>query len=133
MNERFADTSYFVALLNPQDSVHHRAARLTTEFVHTVVTSEWVIAELAAYMSRPPLRRLFSAMFEEIRADPLFVILPADHAGFEQGLDMFVKHQDKAWSLADCISFAIMRERGIHEALTADHHFEQAGFISLLK
>ena len=52
---------------------------------------------------------------------------------FERGLDLFVNRPDKEWSLTDCISFVVMREHGLTEALTADHHFEQAGFVRLLK
>jgi predicted nucleic acid-binding protein len=39
---------------------------------------------------------------------------------------------DKAWSLTDCISFVVMNQHGLTEALTGDHHFEQAGFTALL-
>jgi uncharacterized protein len=43
-----------------------------------------------------------------------------------------LSRRDKEWSLTDCISFVVMKERGLTEALTADHHFEQAGFKALL-
>ncbi len=49
-----------------------------------------------------------------------------------RGLKFFNSHP-KNWSLTDCISFVVMQEHGIHEALTADHHFEQVGFQVLLK
>jgi hypothetical protein len=45
---------------------------------------------------------------------------------------LFRQRADKAWGLTDCISFVVMREREIPEALTADEHFEQAGFVALL-
>jgi predicted nucleic acid-binding protein len=51
---------------------------------------------------------------------------------FEQGLALFSRRMDKSWSLTDCISFQIMQARGIREALTGDHHFQQAGFAALL-
>jgi uncharacterized protein len=46
---------------------------------------------------------------------------------------MFAARSDKRWSLTDCISFVVMQERGLTEALTADRHFEQAGFSILLR
>ena len=46
---------------------------------------------------------------------------------------LFDKRPDKQWSLTDCIAFVVMTRRGIQDALTADHHFEQAGFTALLK
>ena len=52
---------------------------------------------------------------------------------FASGSDLYAQRLDKDWSLTDCISFVVMRERGIAEALTADHHFEQAGFTILLR
>jgi predicted nucleic acid-binding protein len=51
----------------------------------------------------------------------------------DQALELYHERDDKQWTLTDCTSFIIMRERSITEALTGDHHFEQAGFTALLK
>ena len=47
-------------------------------------------------------------------------------------MDLYRHRKDKDWSLTDCISFAAMTDEGLTEALTADRHFEQAGFVALL-
>jgi predicted nucleic acid-binding protein len=52
---------------------------------------------------------------------------------FDRGLDVFRSHQDKQWGLVDCISFVVMRDFGVTDALTHDVHFEQAGFRALMR
>ena len=52
---------------------------------------------------------------------------------WNEALELYHQHRDKQWTLTDCASFIVMRERGITEALTGDRHFEQAGFVALLK
>lgn len=59
--------------------------------------------------------------------------MPANVEIFERGVELYHSRLDKQWSLTDCISFVVMSEEGIAEALTGDHHFEQAGFVALLK
>jgi predicted nucleic acid-binding protein len=68
-----------------------------------------------------------------VRADPYYVMVPASQELLDRGVTLYRQRPDKDWSLTDCISFVVMRERGITEALTADHHFEQAGFVALLR
>ena len=68
-----------------------------------------------------------------LRNDSLVTIVPADKRLYDSGIALYRDRPDKAWSLTDCISFVVMKERGISEALTGDHHFEQAGFVPLLK
>ena len=63
-------------------------------------------------------------MFEVVGLDP-----KVQQAGF----DLYESRLDKDWSLTDCVSFAVMTQRGLTEALTADHHFEQAGFRAMFK
>jgi predicted nucleic acid-binding protein len=59
-------------------------------------------------------------------------VVAASNSNFQLGSDLYNNRPDKAWSLTDCISFVVMQEHGISEALTGDHHFEQAGFVALL-
>jgi len=47
--------------------------------------------------------------------------------------NLFKQRKDKEWGLVDCLSFIVMQNRGITDALTADTHFQQAGFRALLK
>ena len=64
--------------------------------------------------------------------DPTVTIIPASHDLFREGLFLYSRRRDKDWPLTDCISFVVMEDEEIHDALTGDHHFEQAGFRILL-
>ena len=88
---------------------------------------------MANFMSRSKTRRRVAGFVRDLQADRRIDIVPASAAAIEAGLAFYEKHDDKEWSLTDCISFQIMRREGIQQALTADHHFEQAGFEVLLK
>ena len=66
-------------------------------------------------------------------ADPTAIVVAPDVRLYDAGLRLYADRLDKNWSVTDCISFLAMRERRIVEALTTDHHFEQAGFVALLK
>ena len=72
-------------------------------------------------------------MMDNLRSAEDIEIVPASSELFSKGFAFFTSRPDKDWSFTDCISFVVMRERGITNALTADHHFEQAGFVALLK
>jgi predicted nucleic acid-binding protein len=102
-------------------------------FTGRLVTTEWVLMELADALSAPTARATAVAFLKAVRADPLFDIVGYDPAVHRAGFDLFAARPDKAWPLTDCISFAVMTERGLSEALTADHHFEQAGFRAVFK
>ena len=98
-----------------------------------IVTTEWVLTELADAMACPPKRSGFLGLYQLLRSDPEVEIVPADAELFAGGVELFASRPDKDWSLTDCISFAVMRDRQIGHALTGDHHFEQAGFVAMLK
>jgi predicted nucleic acid-binding protein len=68
-----------------------------------------------------------------LRASAPCEIVPASRELLDRALDFYHQHADKKWTLTDCVSFVIMRERGVTDALTGDKHFEQAGFVALLK
>lgn len=133
MNRVFADTFYFLALLNPRDAAHVRATAYTLGFQGEMVTTAWVLTELADALSQPVNRAKFAATLKELRGNPQARIIPPDTQLFSDGIALYESRPDKDWSLTDCISFQVMRNEGITEALTGDHHFEQAGFVALLK
>ncbi|RJP37071.1 MAG: PIN domain-containing protein [Phycisphaerales bacterium] len=130
MKVRFADAQYYVALLNPADQHHDRAKALTSAFDGAIVTTEWVLAEVGNAMSEPRRRGSLVELVSFLRSKR---DVTATSIQFQQGLQLYSDRADKAWSLVDCISFVEMNQRGLTEALTADHHFEQAGFVALLK
>jgi hypothetical protein len=68
-----------------------------------------------------------------LRRRPAVRVVPASTSLFDEALGMFHSHRDKEWGLTDCISFLVMRREGVMDALTSDHHFEQAGFRALLR
>jgi predicted nucleic acid-binding protein len=129
----FADTFALIAWLNPRDDAHAVVTAYLDGFNGRLVTTEWVLMELADALSAPAARSTAVAFLQAVRADPFFEVIGYDPAVYRAGFDLFAARPDKAWSLTDCISFAVMTERGLSEALTADHHFEQAGFRPVFK
>jgi predicted nucleic acid-binding protein len=130
----FADTYYFVALLSPRDQGHARAVAFMKTFRGRLVTTDWVLMEVAAALaSSPQGRKSFVETRDVLRADPDARVIPCNSALMEEGVRLYGQRLDKQWSLTDCISFVVMRRKRIKEALTADHHFEQAGLVALLK
>ena len=135
MRTVFADAAYWIALLNPRDSLHGASVRVSNSLTQTrIVTSEMVLIEvlnsLAKYRDlRPKVVEVVAA----IQADPNTDVVPLSGIQFRDALRFYAMHTDKEWGLTDCASFVLMRERGIGEALTYDRDFEQAGFIALLR
>jgi len=129
----FADSFYFLALLRLEDSAHARALAASQNRTDRLVTTAWVLTEVADALAVPATREGFPRLLAALRTDPACTIVPPTQDLFDAGVELYARRPDKAWSLTDCISFVVMREHGMNEALTGDRHFEQAGFIALLK
>jgi len=132
MNKTFADSFYYIALLNPSDTTHHLALDVTSKRTGILVTTRWALAEVGDAMSAPPNRRRFSDLIQAIESDANTVVVADDKKLFDEGMSLFRQRSDKWWSLTDCISFVVMEQHGIQEVLTGDRHFAQAGFVPLL-
>ena len=131
MNEVFADAHFYIALLNPKDAFHAAALRAAGQIRRRIVTTLWVLLEVGDALSAPALRRRTHALLTRIASDPNTMLIVDAHPWYERGLALYGSRDDKDWSLTDCISFDVMNARGITDALTGDHHFEQAGFRAL--
>lgn len=131
----FVDSTAWIALLHSRDELHDRAisdyGRLIKE-ARPLVTSSLVLMEVANTLRAPGHRRLVLELEQRCRNSRIGEVVWVDEAMYQAGWELFRQRPDKAWSLVDCTSFVLMRERNIEEALTADHHFEQAGFKKLL-
>jgi uncharacterized protein len=134
-NSIFLDATYLIALVSPRDQLHQAAVQLMDDLVARrihMITTRAVLVEFGNSLAGPKFRHKVLQMFEDLQRDPSIEIIPLSEGLFDKGLHLFRQRPDKSWGLTDCISFVVMRERGISEALTADEHFEQAGFVALL-
>ena len=134
--ELFVDTLYLVALIDRLDpwagTVRNARRRIRGM---RLVTSEFVLAEFLGFVCEagPFLRQEAIALTGRLRGDPTVTVRPATSTLFEDGLRLYEARPDKGYSLVDCTSMVIMRERGIAGVLSADRHFEQEGFRALLR
>jgi len=92
-----------------------------------------VLVELGNYLAEGKNRRLFIPLVQHFSADRRSRIMAPSFRLFDQGMELYGKRMDNGWSFTDCISFIAMKQEGLIDALTGDHHFEQAGFKALLK
>jgi len=128
----FADTSYYLALTNPRDRLHVVARDFSRNYRGLMVTTEYVLVELGNFMRRGNDREMYLSLVNQLSSNPRMRIVPAGKEFYDQALGVFASRPDKSWSLTDCASFVVMRQLGVTRALTADHHFEQAGFQPIL-
>jgi predicted nucleic acid-binding protein len=135
-NEIFIDTSGFYALLVRKDDRHRKASRLLRDASRrrqVFVTTDYVLDETATLLKARHHEHLLGQFFETLFASAACRLEWTDAARFAAVQSFFLKHLDQAWSFTDCLSFRVMKELRLHEALTKDVHFEEAGFTPLLK
>ena len=131
----FVDTGFAIALSVRRDRFHVRAAWLASEIERTktlLVTTHAVILEIGAALSKLDTRADGAALMRSLLADPTVRVVPHDALLMNKALSLFEQRPDKEWSLCDCTSFGVMQDLGITDALSTDHHFDQAGFTALL-
>lgn len=133
MRTVFLDTSYLLALSLRRDEYHARALELERTYQGQLLTTEFVGIEYHDAMCQATFRSVAHAMWNRLVADPNVTVVRVSSALLEVGRELYLSMSDKDWSLTDCISFVVMRENGVFEAFSSDHHFEQAGVKALLR
>jgi predicted nucleic acid-binding protein len=135
MNERlFLDTFFIQALFNKRDQHHPKAKKFFPRLKNAqeVWTTEAVLIEIGNALSIYN-RDLASTFIGESYTDNQMKIVSVDTVLLKRGLTLYQERKDKSWGLTDCISFIVMGDQQLTDALTADIHFVQAGFRALLR
>jgi predicted nucleic acid-binding protein len=131
----FVDTSSWASYFDQTDPLHAAVVALVASAIRQhrlLVTTEYIVAELVSLFVSRHVRMPHTAMVAAVtllKTEPAIQIEYIDPTTSEQAWRLVVSRPDKQWSLVDAKSFVIMWRLGITEAITADHHFEQAGFI----
>jgi len=136
MNALFADTFYWIALADTNDSAHRLALTLTTERAASpIVTTDEVLTEYLNFFSSAPepFRRRAAHGVERLLMSSVVRVIPQSRDSFRSGLELYGERPDKGYSLTACISMQTMRREGLTEVLTNDRHFEQEGFHALFR
>jgi predicted nucleic acid-binding protein len=134
MRRIFADTSFWMGLVNPRDQIHQKAVSVSRQLSsESLVTTDMVLAEVLNSFSDSLYREAVGRMVASLRQDQNLTIVPQTRAQFESALQRYRQAADKGWSLTDCASFQVMEAEQIRAALTHDQHFAQAGFDTLLR
>lgn len=121
-----------IAVVNHKDQYHKEAAELADLYNgRPLVTTEAVLLEIGNALAKKFKEAAAGVVENFLESDEVFVVR-LDAGLFQRGFEMYKKYDDKAWGLTDCISFVVMRERGVVDALTGDDDFRQAGFNALL-
>ena len=135
MNRVFADTIYWIALINPRDQWHEKAVEAGKSLGKvTLVTTDNVLeVVLNFYCERGKyFRKVASQNVRAILLNLNVEIVSASHDNFLNGVTLYESRLDKGYSLTDCVSMNVMRGQNITQILTHDVHFEQEGFEILL-
>ena len=127
----FADTWFYVAFIDARDLNHEIVQRYADSLTTVQVTTRWVLAELANFASVGSGRSVVAGLIRQLENHSHVRIIGESDGLFHRGLALYERRPDKEWSLTDCISFVVMEDEGIREALTNDHHFTQAGYVAV--
>lgn len=135
-SEIFIDTSGFFAMLARDDDRHAKAAKVVAaarKRQRGFVTTDYVLDETATLLKARRKTHLLASLFQRLNQTRACRIEWTDSERFHQVLAFFVKHADQEWSFTDCLSFVVMSDLRLREALTKDVHFQQAGYAALLQ
>jgi predicted nucleic acid-binding protein len=129
------DTSFILALENKDDPHHERAKALDRELLgqNGVLLLHWgVLLEIGDGYARIGRRARGLHLLAQFEQEEGYRVCPITESLLQDAISLYRARPDKDWGLTDCVSFELMEQEGITEALTADVHFRQAGFTALL-
>ena len=136
MTEVFLDTAYAIALISETDDFHDRALALASYLeenqIH-LVTTRAILLEIGNALSKVRYRSAAIQLLDALENDVTVEIMPISEPLYKEALQLYRERSDKEWGLIDCISYLVMKRKGIYQALTTDEHFRQMGFHVLMR
>lgn len=129
------DTSFFIALENRDDAHHQQARQLDSQLLKeaaVLLLHDGILMEIGDGYARIGRRAKGSALLDRMSREQGYRIETVSEDLMRKAINLYIDRTDKEWGLTDCVSFVLMEQAGVHEALTADVHFQQAGFRALL-
>lgn len=136
MRAKFADTSYWVALIDPRDQWHPAAVAIGKTITNELLlTTDEVLTEVLAFFSAfdPRMRKYVSGFVLNLITNRTYVeVVEQSRESFLAGLSLYHGRPDKSYSLVDCVSMQLMKAEGLQDVLTSDSHFSQEGFRILI-
>ena len=131
----FADASFWIALSSLRDQYHSQAIAWHSMVMRTeskIVTTEAVLWEWLNALANATTRVIAAEGYRRAHADGRIEVVPFGPELNDAAIELYRSRADKVWSLTDCLSFAVMERHRLREALTTDHHFEQAGLKAMM-
>jgi len=128
----FIDTVFVVALINRRDQYHSTASALAQEYDGCpLLTTDAVFLEVGNALASRFRQEAVEVIEDFFDAEEVEIVRLSPKL-FEDAFNLFKSREDKSWTLVDCVSFVVMWDAKIHDALTSDQHFVQAGFRALM-
>lgn len=132
----FLDTAFVIALSSSSDEFHSRAVELSCQIEKNsirMVTTQAILLEIGNALSKERYRSAAVKILRSLEQDQNVKIVSLNDELYSRAFKLFCDRSDKEWGLVDCISFIVMQEHNITDALTTDRHFKQMGFRALLR
>jgi uncharacterized protein len=132
LDRTFIDTFFIVALVNVRDFYHEKAVELSVEYEgKSLITTDSILLEISNSLSRN-YKTESIIIIEKLLWSFETEVIRLNESLFEKSFSLYKSHADKTWGLVDCVSFVVMKEHNVQNALTCDKHFLQAGFNPLM-
>lgn len=127
----FIDTGFVIALINTRDTYHQTAQQLSEQYSSfPFITTDAVLLEIGNALAKS-FKPQGIEVIQYFSESPEVTVVHSNAVLFQQAFNLYQTYIDKSWGLVDCLSFTVMKEMQITDALTFDHHFSQAGFRQL--
>jgi hypothetical protein len=133
-SEIFLDTSGFFALMDARHSAHLKARHWlgSQRGRARPVTTEWIVGETCTLLVARKRPHLVARFLDYLEQSTALLVLNPDEGLLVSAKQLICRQAEQGYSFVDCLSFCVMKERSISQALTADEHFRKAGFSALL-